>query len=316
MSEIYKIVFIGLDFAGKTSILKLLEGSYRGFDKIKPTLGPKRTSYQILGFDIMNWDLGGQKQYREEYLKNYEQILHGTNLLIFVLDIQDPDRFNEAGAYYNEILNALNRMTIKCPIILCLHKLDPDISTDQQFKKNLESATDLFSGYSQKYDVEIKVFTTSIFDRKSLIEMFSYGIQRLIPIGLFSTILEEFRKDAGSLGLVGVVLFDENFFVVGNAFPNPTTKNTCFKTINAFITLLRDFKGVYDEGRNINFDLPISNGDLFKFQLHKLTNLSNKYYLLLMGTQSLLYDDVISLFQQTYSPKMEKGLQELVLKRM
>ena len=57
MSEIYKIIFLGLDFAGKTSILKILEGSYSGLDKIKPTLGPKRTAYDILGFKIMNWDL-------------------------------------------------------------------------------------------------------------------------------------------------------------------------------------------------------------------------------------------------------------------
>ena len=62
MSEIYKLVMAGLDFAGKTSILKILEGSYSDLDQIKPTLGSERTEWDILGFKIINWDLGGQKQ--------------------------------------------------------------------------------------------------------------------------------------------------------------------------------------------------------------------------------------------------------------
>ena len=186
MSEIYKIVFLGLDFAGKTSILKVLEGSYSDLDQIKPTLGSKRSEWDILGFKIMNWDLGGQKQYRDEYLANKGQILHDTNLLIFVVDAQDADRFDEAGTYFNNILQALEDLEIRCPVLLCIHKMDPNIVDNPDIQTNLEKITDLFSEYSQIHDVEIKVYITSIFDQKSLIEMFSDGIRQLMPVGIIN----------------------------------------------------------------------------------------------------------------------------------
>ncbi len=312
MSEIYKIVFLGLDFAGKTSILKILEGSYSGLDKIKPTLGPKRTAYDILGFKIMNWDLGGQKQYRDEYLKNYEQVMQDTNLLIFVIDIQDEHRFNEAGAYFDDMLHALDHLKIKCPVVLCLHKVDPDIVEHPTIIKNLNWVTNLFSEYSEKHDTEIKVFITSIFDRKALIEMFSYGIGKFIPIGILSQILDEFREETKNLDVVGTILFDVNFFVVGNAFPDVSTKNTCFKTINAFTTLMRDFHGVYDEERQVNFDLAVSNGEIYKFSLEKLTGLPETYYLLLMGAQSIKVDKVFSTFRKTYESKIATSLKNLI----
>lgn len=312
MSEIYKIIFLGLDFAGKTSILKVLEGSYSGLDKIKPTLGPKRTSYNILGFQIMNWDLGGQKQYRDEYLKNYEQVLQDTNLLIFVTDIQDESRFNEAGAYFDDMLHALDQLKIKCPVILCLHKVDPDIVENPIIIKNLNWVTNIFSEYSEKHDTEIKVFITSIFDRKALIEMFSYGISKLIPIGILSQILDEFRLATEKQGVVGTILFDMNFFVIGNAFPDVNLKNTCFKTINAFTTLMRDFKGVYDADRQVNFDLSVSNGDVYKFSLEKTTGLPETYYLLIMGTQSVKPTDIFSTFRKKFESKMADSLKNLI----
>ncbi|NVM53677.1 MAG: hypothetical protein HWN66_08230 [Candidatus Helarchaeota archaeon] len=311
MTEIYKIVFLGLDFAGKTSILKILEGSYSGLDQIKPTLGTKRTAWEILGFKIMNWDLGGQQQYREEYLKNYEQILQDTNLLIFVIDVQDDHRFNEAGAYFDDMLHALDHLKIKCPVVLCLHKVDPDIVENAPIIKNLNWITNLFSDYSQKHDVEIKVFITSIFDRKSLVEMFSYGIGKLMPLGILSQILDEFRLKTEQLGTVGTILFDKNFFVVGNTFPDLKTKKACYKTINAFTTLMRDFKGVYDD-RQVSFDLNISNGENYKFQLEKITELAGPYYLLIMGSQSLKSKEIFSIFHKIFVTKIEKGLHELI----
>ncbi|NVM29548.1 MAG: hypothetical protein HWN65_11970 [Candidatus Helarchaeota archaeon] len=314
MSEIYKIVFLGLDFAGKTSILKVLEGSYSGLDQIKPTLGTKRSQWDILGLKVMNWDLGGQKQYREEYLKNYEQVLQDTNLLIYVIDVQDNTRFDEAGAYFDEMLQALDKLNIKCPVLLCLHKVDPDLIEKPDITKNLDSVSNLFSEYSQKHDVEIKVFITSIFDRKSLVEMFSHGIGRLLPIGVISQVLDEFQQETKKVGVVGVILFDDNIFVVGNAFPDVATKNTCFKTINAFTTLLRDFKGVYDEDRQINFDLPTDapGADAYKFSFKKIPELSNPYYLLIMGSPSVKAGKGFSIFKKKFVDKIKQALQDLI----
>ena len=312
MAEIYKIVFCGLDFAGKTSILKVLEGSYSGLDRIKPTLGKKRTEWDILGFKVINWDLGGQERYRKEYLSKDIDVLRDTNLLIFVVDIQDAERFKEAGTYFNDILSALDSLKIKTPVILCLHKIDPDVIDHPHIIKNLKKLTDMFSAYSSEHGVEISVFKTSIFDRKSLIETFSYGIKQLIPLGVLSEILEEFRQESGELGLIGTILFDQNFFIVGTSFEDITTQNMTFKSINSFITMMRDFQGVYDEDRQINFNLSITNGTSYRFTVQKFSAVLNPYYLLIMGTMTLKIDDIFFLFHEKYLSKIDKSLENIL----
>ena len=312
MAEIYKIIFCGLDFAGKTSILKVLEGSYSGLDRIKPTLGKKRTEWDILGFKVINWDLGGQERYRKEYLSKDVDVLRDTNLLIFVVDIQDAERFKEASTFFNDILSAFDTLKVKSPVILCLHKIDPDVIDHPHIIKNLKKLTDMFSAYSQEHGVEISVFKTSIFDRKSLIEMLSYGIKQLIPLGILSEILEEFRQETSELGLVGTILFDQNFFIVGTSFENITTQNMTFKSINSFITMMRDFQGVYDDDRQINFSLSITNGTSHRFTVQKFSAVSNPYYLLLMGEMTLKPDDIFFLFHEKFLPKIDESLQNIL----
>jgi len=310
-AEIYKIVFCGLDFAGKTSILKVLEGSYSGLDRIKPTMGKKRTEWDILGFKIVNWDLGGQEHYRKEYLSNVD-VLRDTNLLIFIVDVQDAERFKEASTYFNDILNAFDTLKIKAPVILCLHKIDPDVLEHPHIIKNLKKLTDMFSAYSQEHGVEISVFKTSIFDRKSLIEMFSYGIKQLIPVGVLSEILEEFRQETVELGLIGTILFDQSFFIVGTSFEDVATQNMTFKSINSFITMMRDFQGVYDEERQINFNLSITDGVSYQFTVQKFSANSTSYYLLIMGTMTLKIDEIFFLFHKKFLPKIDKNLQNIL----
>lgn len=312
MTEIYKIVFCGLDFAGKTSILKVLEGSYSGLDRIKPTMGRKRTEWDILGLKVINWDLGGQEQYRKEYLANVDQVLRDTNLLIFVVDVQDAERFKDASVYFNDILTALDSLEIKAPVLLCLHKIDPDVIEHPHIIKNLKKLTEMFSAYSQEHGVEIQVYKTSIFDRKSLVEMFSYGIKQLIPLGILSKILEDFRQENRKLGLIGAILFDQNFFIVGNSFETPAMQNMTYKSINSFITMMRDFKGVYNDDRQINFDLSITNGTTYRFVVQKFPGALNPYYLLIMGATDLKVNEIFPLFQKKFLVKIDQSLKDLV----
>jgi len=70
-----KIAFLGLDNAGKTSILT---GLKRKFDfmeqvsKLQPTLSVDRNtfSFNFLNTQVMQFDFGGQLKYREEYLEH------------------------------------------------------------------------------------------------------------------------------------------------------------------------------------------------------------------------------------------------------
>ena len=102
--NMFKILLMGLDEAGKTSILLSMSGDYEP-SKIRPTLGAERSEINVLGFPIIRWDLGGQEQYRSNYLQRRSRILDDTDLLFYVVDIANKARYKEALMYYNDILN-------------------------------------------------------------------------------------------------------------------------------------------------------------------------------------------------------------------
>ena len=89
-----KIVLMGLDNSGKTSIVLCLKGvkNLSSFSTIKPTRGFEINKFNSLGSEFRIWDFGGQEIFREDYLKNFKNHIKGANKLIYVIDIQDRDR--------------------------------------------------------------------------------------------------------------------------------------------------------------------------------------------------------------------------------
>ena len=72
-----KVIVVGLDNAGKTAILNKF-GRKMGIEDLAtlaPTKGVDRRNIQMEESDIelFIWDMGGQKQYRDKYLKQPEQ---------------------------------------------------------------------------------------------------------------------------------------------------------------------------------------------------------------------------------------------------
>ena len=108
--QILKILIIGLDNSGKTSIINTLEQKFASFHALKPTVSfIIRDEFTILGLPVKIWDLGGQKQYRDEYLTKKGFIFGETNLIFFVVDIQDPKRYPEAVEYLDEVVKFIKK---------------------------------------------------------------------------------------------------------------------------------------------------------------------------------------------------------------
>lgn len=80
-----KILVLGLDCAGKTTILKSLADE--NIQQIKPTEGFNIKTMKIGDSQITLWDLGGQKALRE-YWSNY---FSNTSAIIYVVDSADVD---------------------------------------------------------------------------------------------------------------------------------------------------------------------------------------------------------------------------------
>ncbi|MFW9990203.1 MAG: ADP-ribosylation factor-like protein, partial [Candidatus Odinarchaeota archaeon] len=107
MESLLKIIVSGLDNAGKTSILTALDKKY-DFEKdivqLKPTIRVEYHKMNFLRNNCIYWDMGGQKAYREIYVNFQDVYFDSTDLLIYVIDIQDPERFDDSLGYLNSIL--------------------------------------------------------------------------------------------------------------------------------------------------------------------------------------------------------------------
>ncbi|OWK55463.1 ADP-ribosylation factor-like protein 3 [Lonchura striata] len=92
-----RIVLLGLDNAGKTTLLKRLASEE--VSTITPTQGFNIKSVQSHGLKLNVWDIGGQRSIRP-YWKKY---LGSTDLLIYVIDSADQKRFEETGQELAEL---------------------------------------------------------------------------------------------------------------------------------------------------------------------------------------------------------------------
>merc|ERR1711998_749427 len=94
-----RILMLGLDNSGKTTILKRL--SDEDITHVTPTQGFNIKSLMHEGFKLNVWDIGGQKTIRP-YWKNY---FENTDALIYVIDSADRRRLEESGDELTQLLD-------------------------------------------------------------------------------------------------------------------------------------------------------------------------------------------------------------------
>lgn len=260
-----KILYSGLDNAGKTSFLLGVKKKYSEIVKALPTRGVERTEeklFQEQNSQISIWDLGGQKQYRQKYLEQSKLYLYNVDLLFFVIDVQDSGRINESLDLFKKIIDSLKELDEFPPIVVCLHKCDPDIKNSETTKKNVQKVVDEIKRISHNFF--IKVFQTSVFDHWSLISAYSYGLSQLSPNReLFRNQLKSFAEKTNSDALL---LLNENGIILSNYSKDEISGKvfeisaphfqTLYKTFKEFKFLKQDFivsSGITDEAKKVIF---------------------------------------------------------------
>mmetsp|Transcript_44805 Transcript_44805/g.103643 ORF Transcript_44805/g.103643 Transcript_44805/m.103643 type:complete len:182 (+) Transcript_44805:87-632(+) len=93
-----RILMLGLDNAGKTTILKKL--SEEDITHVMPTQGFNIKSIVHEGIKLNVWDIGGQKTIRP-YWGNY---FESSDALVYVIDSSDRRRLEETGTELRELL--------------------------------------------------------------------------------------------------------------------------------------------------------------------------------------------------------------------
>ncbi len=260
-----KILFTGLDRAGKTSFLLAVKKRYSEIIKTLPTKGISRTEERLFeeqNSQISIWDLGGQKKYRERFLEQGKVYLYNVDLLFYFIDIQDSERIEESISLFLKIINSLREFEEFPPIVICINKLDPDLKKSKEINKNLDFIKNEIMKNSQNYF--IKIFQTSIFDHWSLISAYSFGLSQLSPNReLFKNQLRNFSKKTHS---DATLLLNENGIILSNYSNSDIADKvfeisaphfqTLYKTFKEFKILKKDFiitSGITDESKRIVF---------------------------------------------------------------
>jgi len=117
------ILIIGLDHAGKSSILERIKTMYNttpglAMEKITPTIGMNLAKLNHLGSQVIIWDLGGQIKMRSIWEKYYSE----ANAVIFVVDSTDRARLKEAKMAFDAACD--NDSLSRVPIVTFANKQD------------------------------------------------------------------------------------------------------------------------------------------------------------------------------------------------
>lgn len=97
-SHEYRILMLGLDAAGKTTVLYKLKMGEQVHTI--PTIGFNCETVQFRNITFTMWDVGGQNKIRTMW----HHYLTGNNALIYVVDSNDPERIDESSEELARIL--------------------------------------------------------------------------------------------------------------------------------------------------------------------------------------------------------------------
>ena len=111
-----KILVLGLDNAGKTTILKQL--GKEDLSQVRPTQGFNMQLLQHGPYTLNCWDIGGQAQYRSEW----GRYTRGCDVIIFVVDSHAIESIPLARKELHRLLE--DRELATTPVLVVSNKID------------------------------------------------------------------------------------------------------------------------------------------------------------------------------------------------
>ncbi len=307
-----KIAYLGLDNAGKTSIITAITKRF-GFEeeviKLTPTRRVDRETFQFLGIEFIRMDFGGQKKYREDYLKSPSKFLGGTDLVFYVVDIQDPKRYIESIDYLEQILLYFKEAQNYPPIAVLFHKFDPSIAQDKEINNKALTLKQMLAKYSIAFDMFF--FETSVYDIKSVMDSFSSGLSLVFKteFEIMSNLFEEISKNYKS---ILITLFDSKGITIGE-YHRPNL--SLIEKLKMYEIYLRVQKRIVAENRKLfEFSDVFETGERFSgvVEVLKLGNLD--FYLLFIIEEDEDMEKTINILDkiEAAKPQMENLILQII----
>lgn len=138
-SEPSRVIMLGLDAAGKTTLLYQMKLGQ--VVKTIPTIGFNVEKVTVVkGLTLTVWDVGGQDKLRRLWRHYYQE----STGLVFVVDSADPTRFVEAKVELTSVVE--DPLMTKIPVLVLANKQDMDcsrhvemVSTEMNLKEVLKN---------------------------------------------------------------------------------------------------------------------------------------------------------------------------------
>jgi GTP-binding protein SAR1 len=174
-----KIVFLGLDNAGKTTLLQVLKEDRLTANP--PTLYPNKEELLVRNIRFSTFDLGGHETARALW-RSY---CAGANAVIFLVDAADRTRFMEAKEELSHLLTQLEDDKLAgVPIAVLGNKIDiPTAASEEELRSQLGLHRHFTCGKHSKGGEpgvrQVEVFMVSVAKRMGYNEAFEWLARRI-----------------------------------------------------------------------------------------------------------------------------------------